>query len=234
MGAEDVARQAPNVGRMELLGARVSRWRGLAHAQGRDERGAARRGFRTCGRRTTASTRRDPYPELVAQLQSVIGEEARAQILAAAGALPDGAVACVGGGSNAIGLFRGFLKDADTALYGVEAAGHGIASGRHAATLTAGRVGILHGSKSYVLATDGQITEAHSVSAGLDYPGVGPEHAWLKDTGRAPTSPRPTTGARRRGAGGAHGGHPAGAGDGAPSPSSAPSPRSWRASAAAR
>jgi tryptophan synthase beta chain len=127
-----------------------------------------------------------PYPELVASFQSVIGEEARAQILSQAGALPDAAVACVGGGSNAIGLFRGFMKDDGVELWGVEAAGHGLASGQHAATLTAGRVGVLHGSKSYVLCDDaGQIKEAHSISAGLDYPGVGPEHSFLKDTGRA-------------------------------------------------
>ncbi|MDF2698185.1 MAG: Tryptophan synthase beta chain [Labilithrix sp.] len=144
MGAEDVKRQAPNVGRMKLL------------------------------------------PELVARFQSVIGEEARAQILERTGRLPDAAVACVGGGSNAIGLFRGFLSAASVKLYGVEAAGHGVASGSHAATLTAGRVGVLHGSKSYVLCDEGgQIQEAHSISAGLDYPGVGPEHAWLKTSGRA-------------------------------------------------
>jgi tryptophan synthase beta chain len=127
-----------------------------------------------------------PYPELVATLQSVIGEEARAQVLAQQGELPDAAIACVGGGSNAIGLFRGFVKDPAVALVGVEAAGEGVATGRHAATLGAGRVGVLHGSKSYVLCDDGgQITEAHSISAGLDYPGVGPEHAWLKESGRA-------------------------------------------------
>jgi tryptophan synthase beta chain len=127
-----------------------------------------------------------PYPELVASFQSVIGEEARAQILAATGQLPDAATACVGGGSNAIGLFRGFSGDPDVALVGVEAAGCGVASGKHAATLTAGRVGVLHGSVSYVLCDDGgQIQEAHSISAGLDYPGVGPEHSWLKETERA-------------------------------------------------
>jgi tryptophan synthase beta chain len=127
-----------------------------------------------------------PYPELVARFQSVIGEEARHQILERTGKLPDAAVACVGGGSNAIGLFRPFLKDEGVRLFGVEAAGHGIASGSHAATLTAGRVGVLHGSKSYVLCDDGgQIQEAHSISAGLDYPGVGPEHSWLKTSGRA-------------------------------------------------
>jgi tryptophan synthase beta chain len=127
-----------------------------------------------------------PYPELVARFQSIIGEEARGQIMERTGRLPDAAVACVGGGSNAIGLFRGFVSASSVRLYGVEAAGHGVESGRHAATLTAGRVGVLHGSKSYVLCDEGgQIQEAHSISAGLDYPGVGPEHAWLKTTGRA-------------------------------------------------
>jgi tryptophan synthase beta chain len=127
-----------------------------------------------------------PYPELVARFQSVIGEESRVQMLARTGKLPDAAIACVGGGSNAIGMFRGFVSDASVKLYGVEAAGHGVPSGQHAATLTAGRVGVLHGSKSYVLCDDqGQIQEAHSISAGLDYPGVGPEHAWLKDSQRA-------------------------------------------------
>jgi tryptophan synthase beta chain len=123
---------------------------------------------------------------LVARLQSVIGEEARAQVLTEHRGLPDAVVACVGGGSNAIGLFRGFLTDRDVALVGVEAAGLGVSTGHHAATLTAGRVGVLHGSKSYVLCDEGgQIMEAHSISAGLDYPGVGPEHSWLKETGRA-------------------------------------------------
>src|ERR1019366_5122251 len=127
-----------------------------------------------------------PYPELVASFQSVIGEEARAQVLAAQGSLPDAAMACVGGGSNAIGLFRGFMKDERVALIGVEAAGEGVTTERHAATLTKGRVGVLHGSKSYVLFDEGgQIMEAHSISAGLDYPGVGPEHSFLKDSGRA-------------------------------------------------
>jgi len=127
-----------------------------------------------------------PYPQLVAQFQSIIGCEARAQVVERTGALPDAAIACVGGGSNAIGLFRGFMHDADVELFGVEAAGHGILSGHHAATLTAGRVGVLHGAKSYVLCDEqGQIQEAHSISAGLDYPGVGPEHAWLRDTKRA-------------------------------------------------
>jgi tryptophan synthase beta chain len=127
-----------------------------------------------------------PYPWMVRDLQSVIGREARAQTIAATGRLPDACVACVGGGSNAGGLFAPFVGDASVRLVGVEAAGEGIATGRHAATLTAGRVGVLHGSKSYVLSRpDGQIAEAHSISAGLDYPGVGPEHAAWKDSGRA-------------------------------------------------
>jgi len=126
-----------------------------------------------------------PYPTMVRELQAVIGREARAQILDAEGRLPAACVACVGGGSNAAGLFAGFLDDANVAMVGVEAAGDGIPTGRHAATLTAGRVGVLHGSKSYVLCDDeGQIAAAHSISAGLDYPGVGPEHAFWKDTGR--------------------------------------------------
>ncbi|HEX7702781.1 MAG TPA: pyridoxal-phosphate dependent enzyme, partial [Kofleriaceae bacterium] len=125
-----------------------------------------------------------PYPWLVRDLQSVIGREAKDQILARTGKLPDALVACVGGGSNAAGLFAPFIGEPGVKLYGIEAAGDGIATGRHAATLGAGRVGVLHGSKSYVLTTvDGQIAHAHSISAGLDYPGVGPEHAHWKDTG---------------------------------------------------
>jgi tryptophan synthase beta chain len=189
MGACDVKRQAPNVGRMKLLGAKVIPVESGSRTL-KDAMNEALRDWVTNVQSTHycigSAAGPHPYPELVATLQSVIGEEARAQILTQAGALPDGAVACVGGGSNAIGLFRGFMKDQSVALYGVEAAGHGVASGKHAATLTAGRVGVLHGSKSYVLCSEsGQIDEAHSISAGLDYPGVGPEHAWLKDTGRA-------------------------------------------------
>jgi tryptophan synthase beta chain len=127
-----------------------------------------------------------PYPTLVRELQAVIGREARDQIQEAEGRLPDACVACVGGGSNAMGLFSAFIPDAGVKLFGVEAAGDGVETQRHAATLTKGREGILHGARSYVLCDDeGQIAEAHSISAGLDYPGVGPEHAWLKDTGRA-------------------------------------------------
>jgi tryptophan synthase beta chain len=189
MGAEDVKRQAPNVGRMKLLGARVIPVESGSRTL-KDAMNEALRDWVTNVRTTHycigSAAGPHPYPELVATLQSVIGEEARAQVLAQQGELPDAAIACVGGGSNAIGLFRGFMKDAAVALVGVEAAGEGVASGRHAATLGAGRVGVLHGSKSYVLCDDGgQITEAHSISAGLDYPGVGPEHAWLKESGRA-------------------------------------------------
>ncbi len=189
MGEEDVARQAPNVGRMQLLGARV-----VPVASGtrtlKDAMNEALRDWVTNVRTTYycigSAAGPHPYPELVALLQSVIGEEARAQLLAQQGALPDAVVACVGGGSNSIGMFGAFLADASVALIGVEAAGEGVATGRHAATLTAGRVGVLHGSKSFVLCDDGgQIKEAHSISAGLDYPGVGPQHAWLKETGRA-------------------------------------------------
>jgi tryptophan synthase beta chain len=127
-----------------------------------------------------------PYPELVRDFQSVIGREARAQILEMAGRLPDYAIACVGGGSNAIGLFHPFVEDADVRFIGVEAAGEGLSTERHAATLSKGRPGVLHGSKSYLLQDEfGQVQEAHSISAGLDYPGVGPEHSFYKDTGRA-------------------------------------------------
>ncbi|HBT04890.1 MAG TPA: tryptophan synthase subunit beta, partial [Alcanivorax sp.] len=126
-----------------------------------------------------------PYPMLVRDFQSVIGREAREQSLKQAGKLPDALVACVGGGSNAIGLFHPFLDDRDVAMYGVEAGGDGIDTGRHAAPLSAGRPGVLHGNRTYLMEDDnGQIIETHSVSAGLDYPGVGPEHSWLKDIGR--------------------------------------------------
>jgi tryptophan synthase beta chain len=189
MGAEDVKRQAPNVGRMKLLGARVLPVESGSRTL-KDSMNEALRDWVTNVRTTYycigSAAGPHPYPELVATLQAVIGEEARAQIVEAQGELPDAAIACVGGGSNAIGLFRGFLRDDPVALVGVEAAGEGVETTRHAATLGAGRVGVLHGSKSYVLCDDGgQIQEAHSISAGLDYPGVGPEHAWLKETRRA-------------------------------------------------
>jgi tryptophan synthase beta chain len=189
MGSEDVKRQAPNVGRMALLGAKV-----VPVASGsrtlKDAMNEALRDWVTNVQTTHycigSAAGPHPYPELVASLQSVIGEEARAQILAARGSLPDAAMACVGGGSNSIGLFRGFVRDESVALIGVEAAGEGLTTPRHAATLSRGRVGVLHGSRSYVLFDEGgQIMEAHSISAGLDYPGVGPEHSWLKESGRA-------------------------------------------------
>jgi tryptophan synthase beta chain len=188
MGEVDVARQAPNVGRMRLLGAKVipvpSGSRTL-----KDAMNEALRDWVTNVRTTHyyigSAAGPHPYPEMVATFQSVIGEEARDQ-LAKVGADVDAVIACVGGGSNAIGMFRGFLQNAQIAIFGVEAAGSGLGTTKHAATLGKGRVGVLHGSKSYVLCDDGgQIQEAHSISAGLDYPGVGPEHAHLKDTKRA-------------------------------------------------
>jgi tryptophan synthase beta chain len=189
MGAEDVVCQALNVERMRLLGATVhpveSGTRTLKDAMNealRDWVTNVSDTFYLIG--SVAGPH--PYPWLVRDLQSVIGREARAQILAAEGRLPDALVACVGGGSNAGGLFAPFVDDAGVRLVGVEAAGEGVATGRHAATLGAGRVGVLHGSKSYVLSRpDGQIAHAHSISAGLDYPGVGPEHAAWKEAGRA-------------------------------------------------
>jgi tryptophan synthase beta chain len=126
-----------------------------------------------------------PYPAMVREFQSIIGREVREQMMAAEGRLPDSLVACIGGGSNAIGLFHPFLDDKDIRIFGVEAAGRGLDSGEHAASLTGGRPGVLHGNRTYLLQDeDGQIKEAHSISAGLDYPGIGPEHAWLKDIGR--------------------------------------------------
>ena len=187
MGTEDISRQAPNVLRMKLLGAEVmpvdSGSGTLKDAMNEAMRywvGSVRDTFYIIG--SVAGPH--PYPAMVRDFQRVIGDEAKAQIIEAAGALPDMLVACVGGGSNAMGLFYPFLDD-PVEMVGVEAAGHGIGTGKHAATLGAGSVGVLHGSKSYVLQDeDGQILEAHSISAGLDYPGVGPEHSWLKDTGR--------------------------------------------------
>ncbi|MDX1606377.1 MAG: tryptophan synthase subunit beta [Candidatus Competibacterales bacterium] len=189
MGAEDVRRQSPNVYRMKLLGATVvpveSGSRTLKDALNealRDWVANVDDTFYIIG--TVAGPH--PYPMLVRDFNSVIGREVREQIQEQAGRLPDALVACVGGGSNAIGLFHPFLNDPGVALYGVEAGGDGIETGRHAAPLSAGRPGVLHGNRTYLMETDdGQITETHSISAGLDYPGVGPEHAWLKDTGRA-------------------------------------------------
>ena len=189
MGAEDVRRQAPNVRRMELLGAQVHSVTSGSSTL-KDAMNEALRDWVTNVRTTHycvgSVAGPHPYPMIVRDYQSVIGHEARAQMLEQAGRLPDAVVACVGGGSNAMGIFAGFIDDPSVRLIGVEAAGEGIETGHHAAPLCAGGVGVLHGAKSYVLQTaDGQIVEAHSISAGLDYPGVGPEHAWLKDTGRA-------------------------------------------------
>ena len=188
MGEEDVRRQKPNVDRMRLLGAKVHpvtsgtgtlkdamnealrHW--VAHADTH---------FYIIG--TVAGPH--PYPQMVRDFQTVIGIEAREQIMKAEGKLPNAIVACIGGGSNAIGLFHPFLDDKQVAIYGVEAAGHGIETGNHAASLTGGRAGVLHGNRTYLLQNDdGQIKDAHSISAGLDYPGIGPEHAWLHDSGR--------------------------------------------------
>ncbi len=188
MGEVDVERQKPNVFRMKLLGAEVvpvtSGSKTLKDAMNealRDWVANVHDTFYIIG--TAAGPH--PYPELVRDFQSVIGTEARAQMLARTGALPDLLIAAVGGGSNAIGLFHPFLDDPDVAMLGVEAAGHGIETGQHAASLTGGAPGILHGNKTYLLQDeDGQITEAHSISAGLDYPGIGPEHSWLHESGR--------------------------------------------------
>ena len=189
MGATDMARQRPNVERMEMLGATVvpveagsATLKDALNEAMRDWVANVHDTFYIIG--TVAGP--DPYPRMVRDFNAVVGREARAQMLAEHGRLPDAVVACVGGGSNAIGIFHAFLGDAAVRLVGAEAAGEGLASGRHAASLSAGRVGVLHGNRTYVLCDDdGQVTETHSISAGLDYPGVGPEHAYLKDSGRA-------------------------------------------------
>lgn len=189
MGSEDVTRQHANVQRMRLLGAEVravdSGSRTLKDAINeamRDWAANVDDTFYIFG--TVAGPH--PYPMIVREFQSVIGREARSQMLALTGRLPLDVVACVGGGSNAMGIFAGFLADEGVRLTGVEAAGSGLETGRHAATLVAGSVGVLHGARSYLLQTDdGQVRETHSISAGLDYPGVGPEHSALKDSGRA-------------------------------------------------
>jgi tryptophan synthase beta chain len=189
MGSEDIRRQAPNVERMHLLGAEVA----PVEAGARTLKEAVSAAIRdwVANVETThyvigSAVGPAPYPALVRDLQRVIGEEAREQALAAEGSLPARVIACVGGGSNAIGIFAPFLADPEVALIGVEAAGEGLDSFRHGASLGAGSTGVLHGSLSSVIADEeGQILEAHSVSAGLDYPGVGPEHAHLRDTGRA-------------------------------------------------
>jgi tryptophan synthase beta chain len=189
MGTEDIRRQAPNVERMRLLGAEVAPVDAGARTL-KEAVSAAIRDWVANVENTHyvigSAVGPAPFPALVRDLQRVIGDEARVQALDAEGALPARIIACVGGGSNAIGIFTPFIDDAEVALIGVEAAGEGIDSGRHGASLGAGRTGVLHGSLSSVIADEeGQILEAHSVSAGLDYPGVGPEHAHLRDTGRA-------------------------------------------------
>jgi tryptophan synthase beta chain len=189
MGAEDIQRQALNVYRMKLLGAKVvpveSGSKTLKDALNeamRDWVTNVDDTFYIIG--TVAGPH--PYPAMVRDFQSVIGREAREQCQAQTGRLPDALVACIGGGSNAIGLFHPFLNDESVKIYGVEAAGDGLETGHHAAPLCAGKPGVLHGNRTYLMEDqDGQIIEAHSISAGLDYPGVGPEHAWLKDVGRA-------------------------------------------------
>ena len=189
MGSVDVARQALNVYRMKLLGATVvpveSGSKTLKDALNealRDWVTNIDNTFYIIG--TVAGPH--PYPAMVRDFQAVIGREAKQQCVDQAGRMPDALVACVGGGSNAIGLFYPFIDDEGVAMYGVEAAGDGVETGRHSAPLCAGRPGVLHGNRTYLMADDdGEIIETHSISAGLDYPGVGPEHAWLKDTGRA-------------------------------------------------
>jgi tryptophan synthase beta chain len=189
MGAEDVRRQAINVYRMKLLGAEVI----CVEAGSRTLKDALNEAMRDWVTNvddtfyilgTVAGPH--PYPAMVRDFNAVVGREARAQMIDEYGTLPKALVACVGGGSNAMGLFYPFIDDREVAMYGVEAAGHGLSGAEHAASLCAGRIGVLHGSRTYLLDDDaGQIRETHSVSAGLDYPGVGPEHAWLKDSGRA-------------------------------------------------
>ncbi len=189
MGAEDIQRQAQNVYRMKLLGAKVV----AVEAGSRTLKDALNEALRDWVTNvddtfyiigTVAGPH--PYPAMVRDFQAIIGREAREQIQKQAGRLPDALIACVGGGSNAIGLFYPFIDDESVQMFGVEAAGDGIETGRHAAPLCAGRPGVLHGNRTYLMEDDnGGIIETHSISAGLDYPGVGPEHAWLKDSGRA-------------------------------------------------
>ena len=189
MGSTDVERQKPNVFRMNLLGAEV---RPVTSGTGtlKDAMNEAMRDWVTNVHDTYyligTAAGPHPYPAMVRDFQAVIGVETRAQVLEAEGRLPDAVIACIGGGSNAIGLFHPFLADEGVRLIGVEAAGHGLSTGKHAASLTGGRPGVLHGNKTYLLQDDdGQIIDAHSISAGLDYPGIGPEHAFLHDIGRA-------------------------------------------------
>lgn len=188
MGETDIARQAPNVFRMKLLGAEVIP---VTSGSGtlKDAMNEALRDWVSNVDDTYyiigTAAGPHPYPAMVRNFQKIIGEEVRQQMMEAEGRLPDSLVACIGGGSNAIGLFYDFLDDEDVAIYAVEAAGKGIETGEHAASLSAGAPGVLHGNRTYLLQDDdGQITEAHSISAGLDYPGIGPEHSWLHDSGR--------------------------------------------------
>ena len=189
MGSEDIKRQSTNVFRMKLLGAEVipvtsgsCTLKDALNEALRDWVSNVDNTFYIIG--TVAGPH--PYPQIVRDFQSVIGREARAQCLDGLGRLPDALVACVGGGSNAIGLFYPFINDSEVQMFGVEAGGEGVASGKHSAPLNAGRPGILHGNRTYLMQDEcGQIEATHSISAGLDYPGVGPEHSWLKDTGRA-------------------------------------------------
>jgi tryptophan synthase beta chain len=189
MGSTDVERQKPNVFRMRLLGAEL-RPVTAGNATLKDAMNEALRDWVTNVESTYyligTAAGPHPYPAMVRDFQSVIGREAKEQILQAEGRLPDALVACIGGGSNAIGLFHPFLDDQDVAIYGVEAGGHGLdVPNGHAASMNGGRPGVLHGNRTYLLQNDdGQILEGHSISAGLDYPGVGPEHSWLRDTGR--------------------------------------------------
>lgn len=189
MGATDVERQSPNVFRMKLLGAEV---RPVTSGAGtlKDAMNEALRHWVSHVEDTFyiigTAAGPHPYPQMVRDFQSIIGRETRDQMLEREGRLPDACVACIGGGSNAIGLFHPFLDDASVRLIGVEAGGHGVDTDKHAASLTGGRPGVLHGNRTYLLQdADGQIQEAHSISAGLDYPGIGPEHSWLHDSGRA-------------------------------------------------
>ncbi|MGB1027692.1 MAG: tryptophan synthase subunit beta, partial [Rhodospirillaceae bacterium] len=188
MGKTDIERQRPNVFRMELLGAKVNP---VTSGTGtlKDAMNEALRDWVATVDNTYyligTAAGPHPYPAMVRDFQCVIGNETKDQMMEAIGRLPDSVMACIGGGSNAIGIFHPFLDDKEVRLIGIEAAGHGIETGEHAASMTGGRPGVLHGNRTYLLQDAvGQITEAHSISAGLDYPGVGPEHAWLKDSGR--------------------------------------------------
>ncbi len=188
MGETDIERQQPNVFRMKLLGAEVVPVKSGSRTL-KDAMNEALRDWVTNVETTYyligTAAGPHPYPAMVRNFQSVIGRETREQMMEAEGRLPDSLVACIGGGSNAIGLFHPFLDETSVQMYAVEAAGEGIETGKHAASISAGRPGVLHGNRTFLLKdSDGQITEAHSISAGLDYPGIGPEHAWLHDTGR--------------------------------------------------